>query len=65
MTTIQKLKDMKRLGFGLKFVAEKTGLDYWRLYRSQRGGAPLTAQEEARIGKFYKAVLRLIEAGKE
>ena len=56
MTALEKIKYIKSRGFSLKFIARKTGIDYFKIYRALRGGKGLGAKDGAAIERVYKLV---------
>lgn len=56
MTALEKIKYIKEKGFSLAFIAEKTNIDYFKMYRALRGGRGLSAHDGAKIDRVYKLV---------
>ena len=51
MTTREMLTFMKAQGYPLTLMATQSGVDYFKLYRHQRGKA-LTSEEKAQVWRF-------------
>tara|TARA_R110000782_G_scaffold111612_1_gene201403 strand:- start:329 stop:517 length:189 start_codon:yes stop_codon:yes gene_type:complete len=56
MTPIQKIKYIKSRGFPLTFIANKTGIQYFKMYRAMRGGKGLDIKDDIKIQRVYDLV---------
>lgn len=56
MTALEKIKYIKSRGFSLQFIARKTGIDYFRMYRALRGGKGLDVRDDIKIQRVYDLV---------
>ena len=56
MTALEKIKVIKSRGFPLAFIARKTGIDYFKIYRALKGGKGLGAADAQKINKVFDLI---------